>query len=206
MKGKWTQWDACIEFMKSIKKIEFEAGLSDDEFAAAERKFAFRFPPDLREFLSTAMPVGGKEFPNWRNLECEDLAWKFKLPLDGILFDVEKNRFWLKKWGDRPETLATALEIATTHINAAPKLIPVYGHRMIPELPHQTGNPVLSVHQCDIIYYGIDLRDYLIHEFAASEAYIWPIPEDVTPIDFWDDIIHETGWAPRPRPNFGKPD
>lgn len=199
MNGEWTQWHACIDFMKTIHKTEFVDGLTDDEFEAAEGKFDFRFPPDLREFLSIAMPVKHKTFPNWRNLDCEDLAFKFRWPLEGILFDVEKNHFWLEKWGDRPDELSQALEIATKHVKAAPKLIPVYGHRMIPERPHQKGNPVLSVHQCDIIYYGINLRDYLIHEFATTEAYVWPIPDDVTPIEFWDDIVHQRGWAPKPR-------
>jgi hypothetical protein len=39
---------------------------------------------------------------------------------------------------------------------------------MIPDDPHLEGNPVFSVHQADIIYYGHDLEDYLRHEFGLS--------------------------------------
>ncbi len=34
--------------------------------------------------------------------------------------------------------------------------------------PCRAGNPVLSVHQSDIIAYGRDLRDYLLHEFMRE--------------------------------------
>ena len=54
----------------------------------------------------------------------------------------------------------------------------------MPDEPHLAGNPVLSVWQTDIIYYGFDLADYLRHEFRlrdrASE------PKAVRPIRFWD--------------------
>jgi hypothetical protein len=69
----------------------------------------------------------------------------------------------------------------------APALIPVYHHRMIPDRPGAPGNPVFSVHQTDIIYYGIHLRDYLVHEFlTAADIGAWPIPDSVRRIEFWD--------------------
>jgi len=36
---------------------------------------------------------------------------------------------------------------------------------MMPAEPHQTENPVFSIHQADIICYGFDLADYLRREF-----------------------------------------
>lgn len=68
---------------------------------------------------------------------------------------------------------------------------------MIPAEPHLPGNPIFSVHQTDIIYYGIDLRDYLIHEFLArDDVGIWPIPDSVRQIRFWDiDQFFKVRWA-----------
>ena len=40
-----------------IAAVEFDAGLTDAEIVAVECKFAFRFPPDLRAFLQTALPA-----------------------------------------------------------------------------------------------------------------------------------------------------
>jgi hypothetical protein len=67
---------------------------------------------------------------------------------------------------------------------AAPKLIPIYHHRMMPDEPHLKGNPVFSVWQTDIIYYGFDLEDYLRHEFVLPGRKAWP--ETIRPIRFWN--------------------
>ena len=58
---------------------------------------------------------------------------------------------------------------------------------MIPDRPNTSGNPVFSVHQTDIIYYGCDLRDYFVHEFfSGSEMGVWPIDtESMREIEFW---------------------
>jgi hypothetical protein len=77
------------------------------------------------------------------------------------------------------------------------KLIPIYGHRMMPDEPHLPGNPVFSVYQTDIIYYGYDLADYLRHEFHLPGREPWP--ERVRAIRFWDlDRFQDVRWADGP--------
>src|SRR5262249_51256843 len=148
--------------------IEFNAGLTNAEVAVAESRFGFQFPPDLRAFLQTALPKG-RRFPDWRaGSEAELRDW-LDLPRQGVVFDVECNGFWLDEWGPRPIPLAEAKSIAEQLVASAPRLIPVYMHRMIPAEPHLPGNPVFSVHQTDIIVYGTDLEDYLAHEFLVVE-------------------------------------
>jgi hypothetical protein len=39
---------------------------------------------------------------------------------------------------------------------------------MMPAEPHLPGNPVFSVHQTDIIVYGLDLYEYLHNEFGLQ--------------------------------------
>lgn len=166
--------------------VEFEAGLTDTEVEAAEAQYGFRFPPDLRAFLQVGLPRGDR-FPDWRDGNEAALQGWLDLPRLGILFDIEHNGFWLDEWGPRPLSLAEAQRVASALVAAAPRLIPVYIHRMMPSEPHLPGNPVFSVHQTDIIYYGVDLRDYLIREFLAREDVgVWPIPEDVRRVPFWD--------------------
>jgi hypothetical protein len=58
---------------------------------------------------------------------------------------------------------------------------------MLPDEPHVRGNPVLSVHQTDIIYYGFNLTDYFYHEFALPGREPWP--EVVRPIRFWASFL-----------------
>jgi hypothetical protein len=167
----------------STHRVDFDAGLSDHEVADVESRFGFRFPPDLREFLQTALPRGS-QFPDWRSGDEATLRDWLDLPRQGVLFDVENNGFWLNEWGQRPESLPDALQIADVVITAAPRLIPIYAHRMMPDEPHLPGNPVFSVHQTDIIHYGFDLADYLRCEFGLAGREPWP--EEVRRIRFWD--------------------
>jgi hypothetical protein len=41
-----------------VYRVEFDAGLTDAEARETEALFGFRFPPDLRDFLQTALPRG----------------------------------------------------------------------------------------------------------------------------------------------------
>ena len=104
--------------------------------------------------------------------------------LSGVLFDVENNDTWLPDWGHRPELMEDAKALVTEHLRKAPRLIPFYAHRMMPDRPHLNGNPVLSVYQTDIIYYGFDLDDYLRHEFGLPGRKPWP--SKIRLIEFWD--------------------
>jgi hypothetical protein len=176
----------------------FGPGLTDAEVAAAESRFGFRFPPDLRAFLQTALPRGPR-FPDWRDGEEAELRDWLDRPRQGIMFDIEYNAFWLEEWGPRPATLAEAKEVAERLVAAAPRLVPVYMHRMMPDEPHLPGNPVFSVHQTDIIVYGTDLRDYLAHEFLMSEAELWDwtVPTATRPTRFWDtERFQAARWGP----------
>jgi len=184
-----TDWLPLIDLLRGAG-LEFEKGLSDFEIEDLESRFDFRFPPDLRALLKAAVPFWNS--PRWHSGSDLDIRQWFDGPLEGILLDVEHNEFWLPEWGKRPEDLPDALEIASLRIKEAPKLIPIIFNRYIPELPLQAGNPVFSVHQADIIYYGFDLEDYLRHEFNLPRKE-WPA--QIRPIEFWDpNRFQELRW------------
>jgi hypothetical protein len=155
------------------KNIVFELGLTDSEILRTEREYEFKFPPDLQQLLQFALPVSDG-FPNWRTGQIsqenasrtirEQMAW----PFEGICFDIDRNNFWAKEWGQRPERLSDALTLARKLLVRAPKLVAVYTHRYIPCEPRESGNPVFSVHQTDVIYYGTDLASYFAREFEVS--------------------------------------
>jgi hypothetical protein len=177
--------------------IAFDAGLSDSEVTVAESRLGFRFPPDLRAFLQTALPRG-ERFPDWRSGDEAALRDWLDLPRQGVVFDIEHNEFWLPEWGPRPPSLTDAKRVAEQLVAGAPRLIPVYMHRMMPAEPHLPGNPVFSVHQTDIIVYGTDLGDYLAHEFLMTEdeQEEWTVPMGTRPIRFWDsERFQVVRWA-----------
>jgi hypothetical protein len=187
-------WISLIEDVRKAG-VEFDVGLTDSEVAAAESRYGFTFPPDLRAFLQTAIPCG-KGFPDWRSGDKATLRDWLDWPRQGILFDVEHNGFWLDEWGSRPASLEEAQHIVNGLVADAPKLIPIYIHRMMPSEPHLPRNPVFSVHQTDIIHYGIDLRDYFIREFLDSQGCVL-IPDTIRGIRFWNiDKFQSMRWSP----------
>jgi hypothetical protein len=167
-------------------RIEFDAGLSDAEVLSIESEFGFRFPPDLRAFLQTALPRGSG-FPDWRSGDRRVLHDWLDEPRHGILFDVERAAFWLDEWGPRPSTQNESLNVASDILRTVPRLIPIFAHRMMPDEPNDSGNPIYSVHQTDIIYYGFDLTQYLEAEFHLERSQ--PSPATPRPIRFWDLIV-----------------
>jgi hypothetical protein len=185
-------WPELVAQMKE-RGIAFDSGLTGAEVAAVEARFGFRFPPDLRAFLQTALPQG-EQLPDWRSGKESALRDWLDWSRQGILFDIEYNGFWLEEWGPRPPSPANAMRAASELIDGAPKSIPIFMHRMMPDEPHLPGNPVFSVHQTDIIHYGFDLADYLRNEFHLPGRGPWP--EEIRPIRFWDlDRFQEVRWA-----------
>lgn len=190
-----SQWDDIFDVLRADHSIVIERGMTDAEIVYCEQRFSFRFPPDLKEFLQIGLPIGSR-FPNWRPATDDELRQRLAQPLHGILFDVEHNGFWLDEWGLRPADLAAAKAIVSDLVSAAPTLIPIYAHRMIPDRPHQVGNPVFSVHQTDIICYGNNLRDYFVQEFiGSSDSACEMVSGDLSPqIEFWDLERFATRW------------
>lgn len=155
---------AEVQKILSTAGVQFDPGLREKEFDAIEARFGFRFPPDLREFLAAGLPIP-KSWVNWRGADEASIRGRLAWPADGICFDVEHNEFWLPEWGPKPERLHDAFQIARRAVAEAPVLIPIFSHRYIPATPLESGNPVLSVYQTDIIYYGANLMDYFQNEF-----------------------------------------
>ena len=149
------------------EKVVFRPGLTTVEMRAAEVRFGIRFPPDLASFLTIALPFG-RGFPNWRSLDDEDLMGRLNAPIEGFLFDVGHNGYWHDDWPSRPDSMDASLQLARTILAVAPKLIPIYSHRYMCEEPAASGNPVVSVWQTDIVYYGINLESYFRHEFLGQ--------------------------------------
>lgn len=167
--------------------VTLAAGLTAEELRQVEEQHRFRFPPDLRSFLSCALPLGPR-FPNWRTPEAHALLDQMAWPFEGIAFDIQNNVFWWEPWGARPEDLSGALAVAKAAVERAPHLIPISGHRYLPAEPVLEGNPVFSVHQTDIIYYGTDLRRYFACEFGGMN-YAEAVRAEPRRIQFWTELV-----------------
>ena len=178
------------EYLES-KFVSFHEGLQIAEIEHLEKELGIRFPPDLAWLIQTGFPKG--DFVDWRG-PIESLRKYMKLPLEGICFDISHNFFWWESWDERPANIDNALEIAVREIAKAPVLIPLHGHSYIPASPLQTGNPIFSIHQSDIIQRGRNLAHHfrwLLRDEDEEEELELDYPtfsESYTFIPFWSEI------------------
>lgn len=182
-----------VQIVNKLKErgVEFTTGLKREEINEIEAFYNFKFPPDLKDFLMFALPISDG-FVNWKNKSKKNIKSinnRLNWTLEGIIFDIEHNEFWMREWGNKPSSLEDAVRIATFHYSNAPKLIPIFSHRYIPSIPFEEGNPILSVHRTDIIYFGEDLFSYLLVEFDFKEHKDIDFDKMKT-IRFWSDIIN----------------
>jgi hypothetical protein len=171
--------------------VRWLKGYTQAELDSAQHRFGLAFPPDLIALLREKRPADGHDWTNEADIH-RALAW----PLEGLLFDIEQNSLWWPAWGTRPTDPNAREEILRSIVLAAPKLIPLIGHRYLPEEPREPGNPVFSVYQADVTYYGADLADYFDREFFGFDHRPWIQPTRHIP--FWSDLVERNG-----DPNFG---
>ncbi|WP_370235955.1 MULTISPECIES: SMI1/KNR4 family protein [Henriciella] len=169
-----------------------QGGLTDSEIRSIEDQLEMALPPDFKFLLENLKDPGGVFFP-WAdfslNLYRELIEWVW----DGIAFDIGHG-LWLDRWGERPSEETEAKHNARLDFESWPVLLPIFGHRFLPATPCRSGNPVFSIKQTDIIYYGANLADYLLNELTGSR----PLVEEQTPIrkiDVWSDFAEgRLGW------------
>lgn len=184
-------------------------GYSDTEIDAFERRDGVTFPADFRLFLRRLGCTEPKRrnvyfldqtnmaeravpgFYDWR--DAGEIARAREDALLGLKFDVERNSLWRDEWGPRPGTAEAREQELRRVVAAAPKLAPLFGHRFLLLEPAAIGNPVLSIHQSDMIVYGADLRRYLLNELVDElsgprdfEDFSYPAHRE---IPFWGGFL-----------------
>jgi len=174
---------------RQLNSDDWPSGYTEDQLDDIQSQFDLTFPPDLSELLLTKRPP---EFYHWIE-QKEEISKMLNWPGEGVLFDVEENGLWWPEWDECPQKKEDRAKVIASVISKAPKLIPLYSHRYIPEEPSEGGNPVYSIYQSDVIYYGRNLSNYLLNEFGygaqKGENELLPIKE----IPFWHHMVIRNG-------------
>lgn len=160
------------------------SGYTQSELDDIQAKWELRFPPDLVALYREQRQVIPFDEFDWLKAPDKIIRQMLDWPADSFCFDAEYNpKSWWPEWGPLPTELEERFRIVRQKIAEAPRLIPVFGHRYIPEQPQESGNPVFSVYQMDVIYYGANLTDYIMRE-GDVQAYgkTWP---PLKKIAFW---------------------
>ncbi|BDU49486.1 hypothetical protein [Haliovirga abyssi] len=181
----------CIEAINLLRNndVIIDDGLLKKEISEIENKYNIVFPPDLREFYSYGLPVS-KGFINWRNSDPEyikTIKERLSWPYEGIIFDIKNNKFWIEEFGEEPTEIDEKIRKFSEYFKKVPKLIPIYGHRYIPIEPYEENNPIISVYQTDIIFYGENLFDYFKIEFGKKNYEV--DYNKVKKIRFWSEVV-----------------
>jgi len=165
-------------------------GLSAAEIVSIEAELGFGLPPDFVYLFQNLQDPGGVFFP-WRDFDKRRYDELIDGVFHGIAFDIEHAGFWHERWDERPQQLPAALEIARSDFLSWPKLLPMCGHRFLAAEPCLSGNPVFSIMQTDIIYYGADLGHYLMLEFMPRRDEDYrrhTYAQEIREIDVWSDL------------------
>jgi len=175
------------------KKVSFDNGLSEKEVSGIEEIFNISFPEDLKLFLKSKLPVS-TGFTHWRyglnsDKGRKEITERLNWPLEGLLHSIKGGYFWFDKWKTKPSDFQNQKSIVQQAFKSYPKLIPIYSHRYIPSIPKEVGNPVFSIHQADIIYYGNDLADYFSNEFRFEVPEKFGKVLSPKKINFWSDMV-----------------
>jgi hypothetical protein len=163
-------------------------GLSSEQIAFIEAQLGFRVPDDFAYLFQNLQDPGRVLFP-WSEFDKRKYDERIEWVLRGIEFDIEKNGLWLERWGKKPDTLSAALDIARKDFVTWPKLLPIYGHRFLAAQPCRSGNPIFSIMQTDIIYYGADLPHYLLNEFVDHDYSLHTHEQKIRRIEVWSDFV-----------------
>lgn len=162
-----------------------QGGLSPAKVDLIEECLGIGLPSDFKQLLMNVIDPDEVLFP-WANFSLDQYNQRIEWIWSGIEFDIEMNGVWLSRWGVQPASLSKSKSTARKDFETWPKLLPIYGHRFLAAEPCKPGNPVFSIMQTDIIYYGSNLADYLVHEFCGwNEEHHAPTPRA---IDVWSDF------------------
>jgi hypothetical protein len=175
----------------AIKPDQWTKGYTQAELVRAQRRFGLTFPPDLVALLRRRRPVNGHDWTHNRAIRRA-----LDQPFNGLLAAVENGRLWWPEWGRLPSSARAREQVLQEVVSLAPKLIPLIGHRYLPEQPHEAGNPVFSIVGVDAIYYGANLKDYFERKFTGWHSGPWPA--QIKYITFWSDLVERNLALRRP--------
>lgn len=161
-------YNELIDMLK-LKGVKFEKGLSEEEIIRIRQEYSIKFPEELRNFYMTAVPVS-RGFYNWRNFDPKNIQYikaAIYRPINNI-YELANEVYWCDEWGNEPSDEHKRIEVIRELLKKAPKLIPIYAHRYMPEM-NIKNTPIFSIHDTDMIYYGENLFSYFEIEFGEKK-------------------------------------
>ena len=171
-----------------MRGIEFETGLSDEEFYWIEHEYELTFPKELKNFYKYSMPISDG-FYNWRDKTPKNILYLKSIIEAPVKWMVENSEEidWSEKWGEEPAHSSERNRKIREMALKAAKLIPIYSHRYMASVECEAP-PIFSVYGTDIIIFAKNLIDYFLIEFELEEKTVCK-NNQVSYIPFWSDLL-----------------
>lgn len=170
------------------KGVLFDKGLSKIEVEEIEKRYNIHFPSELLKLYLVALPISFG-FYNWRDVSEKNvnrIKHALTRPTNNLKEETSEID-WSDNWGKEPDNEEQREKIILSKVQAAPRVIPVFGHRYMAQIDGSE-NPVFSIHGADIICYGKNLFTYLQAEFGITK-----LPQillnELTYVPFWSDFL-----------------
>lgn len=153
-------------------------GLTESQIEEVEKKYQVTFTDEHKAFLQILHSIDRKEvnehleedpfFYNWIRDE-EEIRYRMNWAFEQILFDILNPRcnFWLKSWGEKPESKQEKEHIFKEQFAKSPQLLPITSHRFAVNEYQNKQNSILSIWGSDTIIYGQNFRNYLLSEIGV---------------------------------------
>ena len=184
---------SLLERLK-LAGLSFSQGMTSEELDRAEYSFGFRFPDEIRQFLSIAVP-SDPAFFSYRDTseENRERFCAFQASIEqAFLFGLAENRQDLyerlgSKLGCDMDSGSFDREVMA-YLRQSVKLIPIYAHRCF--FDGMDGMPIVSFWQSvDSVFYGGDFVNYLEVEFLNGQRTFEKLDERMEQTGIWKYMI-----------------
>lgn len=167
--------DSCYGFQIQ-EGSKWKEGLTDSQISSFEEEMGFSFSETLRNYYKV---MNGLDKPGINVYGYSDVPFAYQPKFYSYPDDVELIKEYINWIFNANNTNYDKLkEIGASHI------FPIYGHRFM--LLDTPGNPILSMHGDDIIYWSRDIFQLLdIDIFNKSGDRMKDADEIINKIEFW---------------------
>ncbi len=93
--SKWKTRLTKLQKLPISKNYTLSKGLSESEICMAEEIYEITFPPELKEMLMMFNPYQLYDWSDFSKTNIEIIKGSLSSPIRGVLFDVERNNFWI---------------------------------------------------------------------------------------------------------------
>ncbi|WP_432726983.1 hypothetical protein [Variovorax sp. W6] len=150
-----------------VSGTRWNAGMSEPDIQLFEQRLGFPLPLDYQEMVRCI---------NGFDRECinvhgshEDAKPSYSRQFYKYPDDLLHVQGWLDQIAEFRSFVDDVLEAEGFDVRDLIGFVPLYGHRALAVFRDRTLSPVISIVGNDVIIYGLNLAEYVQHEFFSNE-------------------------------------